>query len=56
MSVEYAVRLSRVRAVVQAAVLNATDRANVFYYDALRAERVDQLPLLPTVGLRVEVE
>ena len=36
--------------------LNATDRANVFYYDALRAEPVNQLPLLPTLGLRVEVE
>ncbi len=55
-SLEWAVQLARARAVVQAAVLNATDRTNVFYYDALRAERVDQLPLIPTLGLRVEVE
>ncbi|WP_420456267.1 TonB-dependent receptor [Rubrivirga sp.] len=55
-SAEWAVRIPGARAVVQAAVLNATDRANVFYYDALRADRVDQLPLLPTLGLRVEVE
>ncbi len=55
-SAEWALRIPGARAVVQAAVLNATDRANVFYYDALRAERVDQLPLLPTLGLRVEVE
>ncbi|WP_143537337.1 carboxypeptidase regulatory-like domain-containing protein [Rubrivirga sp. SAORIC476] len=55
-SAEWAVRIPGARAVVQAAVLNATDRANVFYYDALRAEPVNQLPLLPTLGLRVEVE
>jgi hypothetical protein len=56
LAVEWAARIPRGRAVVQAALLNATDRDNVFYYDALRAERVDQLPLFPTLGLRVETE
>ena len=55
-SVEWAARLPRASLVVQAAVVNAYDRANAFYYDALRAERVDQLPLLPTLGVRLEVE
>ena len=56
LGVERAVRLPFGRAVFQASVVNVTDRDNVFYYDALRAQRVDQLPLLPSLGLRVEVE
>ncbi|MEM6285752.1 MAG: carboxypeptidase regulatory-like domain-containing protein [Bacteroidota bacterium] len=55
-SVERAIRIGRAEAVLQASVVNATDRANVFYYDALRDERVDQLPLLPSLGLRVEID
>ncbi len=56
LSVDYTARLPRARLVLQAAVLNATDRTNVFYYDPVRAERVDQLPFLPTIGLRLEAE
>ncbi len=41
---------------LQASLINATDRANFFYYDALRADRVDQFPLIPSVGLRVAFE
>ncbi len=54
-SVEWAAQLPYASLVIQAAVVNAYDRANVFYYDAIRDERVDQLPLLPTLGIRLEV-
>ena len=30
---------------------NAYDRQNIFYFDRVRFERVDQLPLLPSFGL-----
>jgi hypothetical protein len=30
---------------------NAYDRENIFYFDRVRFERVDQLPLLPSVGV-----
>ena len=40
---------------LQASVINAYDRANFFYYDAFRADRIDQFPLIPSLGLRVEV-
>ena len=40
---------------LQASVINATDRANFFYYDTFRADRIDQFPLIPSLGLRVEV-
>ena len=32
-------------------VTNAYDRQNIFYYDRVRGERVDQLPILPSVGV-----
>ncbi len=40
---------------LQASVINAYDRANFFYYDAVRDDRVDQFPLIPSLGLKVEV-
>ena len=55
-SVERAFRLPHARLVVQGGLLNAYDRANFFYFDALRGDRVDQFPLLPIVGLRLELD
>lgn len=34
-----------------ASVTNVYDRANIFYFDRVRYERVDQLPILPSLGL-----
>ena len=36
---------------LNAGVTNAYNRANVFYIDRVTGERIDQLPLLPTVGV-----
>lgn len=33
-------------------VTNVYDRDNIFYFDRLRFERVDQLPIIPSAGLR----
>ncbi|MFM1744664.1 MAG: hypothetical protein RLZZ630_601, partial [Bacteroidota bacterium] len=30
--------------------INVYDRANIFYIDRVRNQRVDQLPFLPSVG------
>jgi hypothetical protein len=43
-----------VRLVAEASVLNVYDRNNMFYYDRTTGERIDMLPILPTVNLRVE--
>jgi hypothetical protein len=43
-----------VQGAIQAGILNVFDRSNVFYYDLFAARRVDQLPFMPTVGLKVE--
>ncbi|WP_420456716.1 TonB-dependent receptor [Rubrivirga sp.] len=39
----------------QVALINAYDRANVFYYDTFTLRRVDQLPLIPSFGLKIAV-
>ena len=41
---------------LQAGVINAYDRANIFDYNAFENRRINQLPLIPSVGLRVEVK
>lgn len=41
---------------LQAALLNAYDRANIFTFDPFTLRRVDQLPLLPSIGLKVELK
>lgn len=39
---------------VQGGVINLYDRANLFYFDIFTVRRVDQLPLLPFVGVKYE--
>ncbi len=41
---------------VLAGVINAYDRRNLFYLDVFTLRRVDQLPLIPTFGLKLEFE
>lgn len=38
---------------LQASVINVYDRRNVFYLDVFTLRRVDQLPLVPTLGVQV---
>ncbi len=39
---------------VQASVINLYDRRNIFYLDVFTLTRVDQLPLVPSISLRIE--
>ena len=43
------------QATLQAALINVYDRANIFDYDLLARRRINQLPLIPSLGLNVEV-
>ncbi len=38
---------------VIASVTNVYDRDNIFYFDRIRGERVDQLPILPSLGASI---
>lgn len=40
---------------LQAGVINAYDRANIFEYNVFSGNRVDQLPLIPSAGIRVDL-
>ena len=40
---------------ITAAVTNAYDRENIFYLDVLTLNRVNQLPIMPSLGLEVSV-
>lgn len=54
-SVERSFKLKRAELTVQGSVINLYNRRNIFYIDAFTYERVDQLPFLPTLGLKLEV-
>ena len=38
---------------ITASVTNLYNRANIFYFDRVRFERVDQLPILPSIGITI---
>ena len=39
---------------LEAGAINAYDRANLFYYDLFRQRRVDQLPVVPYLSLKLD--
>lgn len=47
---------SRVSATVQAGVINALDRHNLFYLDLFTLARVDQLPRFPSFGVKLDFQ
>ena len=52
-SVDREFRLGWGTLTAQAGLLNAYDRRNLFAYDIFTLQRVDQLPIIPTFGLKV---
>ncbi|GIV03619.1 MAG: TonB-dependent receptor [Fimbriimonadales bacterium] len=43
------------RLTLQGGLINAYDRPNLFYLDLFTLRRVDQLPLIPTLGIKLEI-
>jgi hypothetical protein len=39
---------------INADVINVYNRKNIFYFDRISSQRVDQLPIMPSVGLRLK--
>ncbi len=54
-SLERVFTLGAAEVVAQLSVINAYDRANIFYLDVFTLQRADQLPLIPSLGLKVSV-
>ena len=55
-SVERAFSLGPVDLTLLASVINAYDRRNIFYLDIFTLNRVDQLPFVPSLGLKASFE
>ena len=54
-SVEKAFSVGGAEAVAQFSAINVYDRANIFYLDIFTLQRADQLPLIPSLSLKVSV-
>ena len=49
------IRFSRSSALeINASIINVYNRANIFYLDRINKERVDQLPILPAIGVKFD--
>ena len=53
-SVARSFSVGRAEVTVQGSLINAYDRDNLFYLDVFTLRRVDQLPLVPSLGLSVD--
>src|SRR5690606_29865427 len=52
-SVDRRLRIGRYNVTAMLSVLNAYDRRNLFYLDVFTMRRVDQLPVVPSFGVKV---
>lgn len=55
-SVERTFSLERASMTVQASAINTYDRNNLFFLDVFTLRRVNQLPFVPTLGIKLEFE
>ncbi len=55
-SVERAFDLGPLSLTAQAGVINGYDRRNLFAYDVFTLQRVDQLPVVPTFGIKAAID
>jgi hypothetical protein len=53
--VERRVDRGRTVATLRAGAMNLLNRANLFYYDLYTFQRVNQLPIVPSVGIKLEI-
>jgi hypothetical protein len=54
LSMERVVDLGSRELQLQAGVINAYDRRNIFYYDVFTARRIDQLPIAPYLSVKIQ--
>ena len=52
-SADYSFYVKGAAITLQASVLNVYDRRNIFYVDIFTQQRTDQLPLVPSIGMKV---
>ena len=52
-SADYSFTVSAARIMIQASVLNVYNRRNVFSLDVFTQQRTDQLPIIPSLGIKI---
>ncbi len=55
LSVERKFEAGGAKITLQGSILNAYDRSNIFYLDVFTLQRADQLPFIPSFGIKIEV-
>ncbi len=56
LSIERAFDVDLAEITLQASVINAYNRSNIFFLDVFTLQRVDQLPVIPSLGIKVSFE
>ncbi len=56
LSAERSFRIGAADLTLQGSLINSYDRRNLFYLDIFTLQRVDQLPLIPSLGIKVAFE
>jgi hypothetical protein len=56
LSVERTFQLAAAALTLQGSLINTYDRRNLFYLDMFTMRRVDQLPIVPSFGMRVSFD
>ena len=54
--IEKSFRNKRYRASIRGGIINVYDRQNLFYFDLFTFRRIDQLPLTPSIGIKLEID
>ncbi len=49
-------RFNQMKGKFLAGLINAYNRGNLFYYDVWNNERINQLPIVPTLGLKIDID
>ncbi|HET6569567.1 MAG TPA: TonB-dependent receptor [Rhodothermales bacterium] len=53
LSIERTINLRPVQLTLQGSLINVYDRRNIFYLDVFTLQRVDQLPIIPSFGIKL---
>lgn len=56
LAVERVFKMGAARTTLQGSLINAYDRTNIFFLDVFTLQRADQLPLIPSFGIKVELD
>lgn len=54
--IEKSFKRGRIKGALRAGAVNVYDRDNLFYFDLFTFRRIDQMPVVPSVGMKLEID